>query len=93
MAAPLSAESGTIGRGLFLAGVYALGLGLPFVLMAALWERAGKANDWLRKHRRAINVVGGVLLIVVGLLMLTGVWEQVVVWLQLHLINGFKVAI
>jgi cytochrome c-type biogenesis protein len=93
MAAPLSAETGTIGRGLFLAGVYSIGLGLPFVLMAALWERAGKANEWLRKHRRAINIVGGVMLIVVGLLMLTGVWEQVVVWLQIHFIAGFNVAV
>ncbi len=41
MAAPISAESGSIGRGLALAAVYSIGLGLPFVLMAALWERAG----------------------------------------------------
>jgi cytochrome c-type biogenesis protein len=93
MAAPLSAESGTIGRGLTLAAVYSIGLGLPFILMAALWERAGRASDWLRAHRRALQAVGGLMLVVVGLLMLTGVWEDVIVWLQLRVVNGFRVAV
>lgn len=93
MAAPISAESGNITRGLILAGVYALGLGLPFILMAALWERAGRASDWLRRHRRVINVVGGLMLVVVGLLMLSGLWENVVVWLQINLIDGFTVVV
>ena len=93
MAAPISAESGSIGRGLALAGIYSIGLGLPFVLMAALWERAGAASDWLRRHRRALQNVGGLLLVAVGLLMLTGVWEDVIVWIQVRLVNGFQVAI
>ena len=93
MAAPLSAQSGSIGRGLALAAVYSIGLGLPFVLMAALWERAGRASDWLRDHRRALQTVGGLMLVAVGLLMVTGVWEDVVVWLQVQLISGFQVAI
>jgi cytochrome c-type biogenesis protein len=93
MAAPLSAQSGSIGRGLALAAVYSIGLGLPFVLMAALWERAGRASDWLRDHRRALQIVGGLMLVAVGLLMVTGVWEDVVVWLQVQLISGFQVAI
>ncbi len=67
--------------------------GLPFVLMAALWERAGRASDWLRDHRRALQTVGGLMLVAVGLLMLTGVWEDVIVWLQVRLISGFQVAI
>ena len=93
MAAPISAESGSIGRGLALAAIYSLGLGLPFVLMAALWERAGRASDWLRRHQRALQTVGGLLLVVVGLLMVTGVWEDAVVWIQVRLVNGFQVAI
>jgi cytochrome c-type biogenesis protein len=93
MAAPISAESGSIGRGLALAAVYSIGLGLPFDLMAALWERAGRASDWLRRRRRVLQTVGGLMLVVVGLLMLTGVWETVVVWLQVRLVNGFQVAI
>lgn len=90
MAAPLSAESGTITRGLLLAGVYSVGLGVPFVLMAALWERAGRANAWLRRHRRTLQVVGGLLLVLVGLLMVTGWWETVVVWLQLRFVDSFR---
>jgi cytochrome c-type biogenesis protein len=61
--------------------------------MAALWERAGTASDWLRRHRRALQNVGGLLLVAVGLLMLTGVWEDVIVWIQVRLVNGFQVAI
>lgn len=93
MAAPLSAESGSISRGLVLAGLYSLGLGAPFVVMAALWERAGSANDWLRRHRRAIQLVGGVLLVTVGVAMVTGLWEQVVVWVQIRLVDTFQVAL
>jgi cytochrome c-type biogenesis protein len=93
MAAPLSAESATISRGLLLAGIYALGLGLPFILMAALWERAGRASAWLRRHRRAINVLGGVMLILVGVLMVSGLWESLVTWLQINLISTFQVAL
>lgn len=93
MAVPLSAESGTIGRGVLLGAVYCVGLGLPFVLMAALWERAGRASGWLRRHRRAIQVVGGVVLLAVGLLMVSGLWEQGVAWVQTRFVNTFRVAI
>jgi cytochrome c-type biogenesis protein len=93
MAAPLSAQSGSISRGLALAAIYSIGLGLPFVLMAALWERAGRASDWLREHRHALQTVGGLMLVAVGLLMVTGVWEDVIVWLQVQLVGGFRVAI
>ena len=93
MAAPLSAQSGSIGRGLALAAIYSIGLGLPFVLMAALWEHAGRASDWLRQHRRALQTVGGLMLVAVGLLMVTGVWEDVIVWLQVQLVGPFQVAI
>ncbi len=89
MATPLSAGSGSINRGVLLASIYCLGLGLPFILMAALWERAGVASTWLRRHRRAIQIAGGVMLIVVGLLLLTGWWETVVVWLQTRFVNSF----
>lgn len=89
MATPMSAGAGSVNRGVLLASIYCLGLGLPFILMAALWERAGMASIWLRRHRRAIQIAGGVMLIVVGLLLLTGWWETVVVWLQTRFVNSF----
>lgn len=93
MAAPLSAESGTVGRGMLLAAFYCLGLGVPFLLMAAAWDRVGRANAWLRRHQRLIQRVGGVLLLVVGVMLLTGLWETVMVWLQTHLISTFRTAL
>lgn len=89
MAAPLSAESGTIGRGLLLGAFYSLGLGLPFILMAAAWEKAGRASEWLRRHRKGIQVGGGVVLLLVGVLLVTGLWETVMVFLQTRLISGY----
>ncbi|MDN5796442.1 MAG: cytochrome c biogenesis CcdA family protein [Intrasporangium sp.] len=93
MAAPLTAESGSVGRGLLLAMAYCLGLGLPFLLMAAGWEKAGRANGWLRRHQRTIQRVGGVLLLVVGVLLVTGLWETIMVWLQVHFISTFRTAL
>ena len=89
LATPLSAGAGSVNRGVLLASIYCLGLGLPFIFMAALWERAGAASTWLRRHRRAIQIAGGVMLIVVGVLLLTGWWETVVVWLQTRFVNSF----
>lgn len=90
MTAPITAQSGNVGRGLVLAVAYCLGLGVPFLLMAAAWERAGRANAWLRQHQRTIQLVGGLLLLVVGVMLVTGIWETVMVWLQAHLIGTFR---
>ncbi len=93
MTAPITAQSGNVGRGLVLAVAYCLGLGVPFLLMAAAWERAGRANAWLRRHQRTIQLVGGLLLLAVGVMLVTGIWETVMVWLQAHLIGTFRTAL
>jgi cytochrome c-type biogenesis protein len=80
-------------RGVVLAVAYGLGLGLPFVLIAAGLDRAGRASGWLRRHQRTIQVVGGVMLVLVGLLMVTGLWQSMNTWLQTELVNGFKVSV
>jgi cytochrome c-type biogenesis protein len=82
-----------VGRSVALAAAYGIGLGLPFVLLAAGLDRAGRASGWLRRHQRSIQVVGGVMLIVVGALLLTGVWEDLNRWLQSELVSGFRVAL
>lgn len=88
-----TASDPEVGRSVALATAYGLGLGLPFVLVAAGLDRAGRASGWLRRHQRTIQVVGGVLLVVVGLLLLTGVWEDLNRWVQAELVSGFEVAL
>ena len=50
--------------------------------MATEW--AATASSWLRRHQRAIGRIGGVLLIVIGVLEVTGAWHTFVMWLQVH---------
>ena len=80
-------------RGVVLAVAYGLGLGLPFILIAAGLDRAGRASGWLRHHQRTIQRVGGVMLVLVGLLMVTGLWQSMNTWLQSELVNGFQVSV
>ena len=83
----LALASGTGGgngalRGALLVLAYCAGLGLPFVLVALGAGRAVRAQAWLRTHGRVIQVTGGVLLVVVGLALATGLWGEVVAVLR-----------
>ena len=71
-------------RGSILAFFYCLGLGIPFIVAALATEWASTASSWLRRHQRAIGRIGGVLLIVIGVLEVTGAWHTFVIWLQVH---------
>ncbi len=64
-------------RAVVLAIAYSLGLGIPFVLLAVGFGWATRSVAFLRRHIRAVNVIGGVLLIVLGVLMVTGLWTAV----------------
>jgi cytochrome c-type biogenesis protein len=86
----LSGDQQVIARGVGLATAYSVGLGLPFLLIAGGYSRAGRASQWLRQHHRGIQVVGGALLLVVGLLLVTGLWEFVTVDLQTRLVDQFR---
>jgi cytochrome c-type biogenesis protein len=77
----LAFDSGSVLRGAFLAIVYSLGLGLPFVLVAAGFGWASKTVGFVKKNIRAINLFGGALLVVLGLLLVTGLWQQVIDWI------------
>ncbi|MEO6019696.1 MAG: cytochrome c biogenesis protein CcdA [Knoellia sp.] len=81
------------GRAVTLATAYALGLGLPFILAAAGLERFDRLSGWVRRHHHTVQVVGGGFLIAIGVLLVTGVWEDLMRWVQTELINGFEVAI
>ena len=63
-------------RGAALLFVYSLGLGVPFLLLALGVARTGRLFRWLRRHGRAIEVVGGGVLVLMGMLMITGQWIQ-----------------
>ena len=78
-------------RAVVLAVAYCLGLGLPFLLIAAAYERWAPVSAWLRRRQRAIQIAGAVLLITVGLLLLTGGWDAMTQWLQIHLISDTEV--
>ena len=65
----LSASTGTVGEGALLLGVYSLGVAVPFVLAGAVFARAMGAFRWLRDHYRAIQVVGGAIMVALGLLL------------------------
>jgi cytochrome c-type biogenesis protein len=69
-------------RGVALVIAYCLGLGIPFVLLAFGSARAVQGLTWLRAHARAIQIFGGVLLIVVGTALVTGVWNDFVSWVR-----------
>ncbi len=68
----LASVSGTAARGALLLLVYALGLGIPFVISAMLLEKLRSAFGWIKAHYGIINRVCGLFLIVIGILMATG---------------------
>lgn len=84
----LSLDAASPGRGALLASVYCLGLGIPFVLLALGFSWAARSVGFLKRHIRTINVIGGVLLIVMGVLMVTGLWTAITYQLQ-EVIAGF----
>ncbi len=88
----LSLSEATATRGVILAVVYSLGLGLPFIALAVWMERSRSVLAWLRRHRVALMRTGGGLLIVLGLLLVTGLWGQITNALQ-GWIDGFWVAV
>jgi cytochrome c-type biogenesis protein len=90
MSTALSGDQHVIARGIGLATAYSLGLGLPFLLIAAGYSRAGVASRWLREHYRGIQITGGVLLLVVGLLLVSGLWEIVTTSMQSRLVDQFR---
>lgn len=80
--------SGGATRGGVLAFIFALGLGLPFVLVAVLFHRASGALAWLRRNGRALQLAGGTLLVLTGVAIATGLWAVMIRWMR-PLINGF----
>ena len=89
----LSINEATAGRGALLSGVYAVGLGIPFVVAGLAYRRALGAFAFVRRHEAWVTRLGGLMLVVVGVLLVTGWWEQAVTWLQIHLISSTEVSV
>jgi len=75
-------DGATVARGVALVVAYCLGLGIPFVLLAFGSARAVQGLGWLRRHTRDIQIFGGVLLILVGAALVTGLWNDFVSWVR-----------
>lgn len=88
-----SMDDASATRGAILSGVYALGLGLPFVVAGLAYRRALGAFAFVRRHQAWVTRVGGLMLVVVGVLMVTGWWDWMVTWLQLRLVSGFETSV
>lgn len=80
----LAASEGSVARGTLLLAVYALGLGIPFVLVAAFLPRLGGLMGWMKRHMERIERIMGLLLWTIGLLMLTGGFAAFSYWLLEH---------
>jgi cytochrome c-type biogenesis protein len=89
----LSLNEATAGRGALLSAVYCIGLGLPFIVAALAYRRALGAFAFVRRHQQWVTRLGGIMLVLVGLALVTGWWDQAVTWLQIHLVSQSTVAV
>ncbi len=88
----ISTPGDGLARGVLLVGAYCLGLGAPFLLLALGARRAVRGMSWLREHVRGVQLAGGSMLIVVGLMLVTGLWAEFVAILR-EPVSGFETPI
>jgi len=88
----LALHEGTATRGAVLSVAYSLGLGIPFLVAGLAFRRTLGAVRWVRRHQAWVTRAGGVMLIVVGLLLVTGLWDQWVADLR-SVVTGFEVPV
>jgi cytochrome c-type biogenesis protein len=69
-------------RGAVLSLGYCIGLGLPFILTGLFFDKSEKLRKFLTRHGRKISIIGGVLLILIGLLQVTGIWNSLMIDLR-----------
>ncbi|GGS12435.1 cytochrome C biogenesis protein CcdA [Streptomyces humidus] len=74
----LSSQQGSAGRGALLTVAYCVGLGVPFVLAAVAFRKALGAFGWVKRHYVWVMRIGGTMMILTGVLLLTGAWDRLV---------------
>lgn len=84
----LAFNQATVSRGAILSAFYGFGLGLPFLFITFALEKAVTSVSWLRKRQVLFIKIGGILLILIGILLATGLWSEVTVEMRI-LISGF----
>ncbi len=92
IALAVGTPGGGLARGVLLVAAYCLGLGVPFLLLAVGARRAIRAVSWLRGHVRKVQLAGGGMLVLVGLMLVTGLWAEFVAVLQ-GPVRGFETPI
>ena len=91
---PLAGGGSGVGRGVVLACAYSLGLGVPFLLIAAGYSRAGRASAWLRRHHRGIQLRRRhPAARASGCCWSPGVWDDLTAQLQTRLVSGYETVI
>ncbi len=88
----LASDSGDPVRGGILATFYSLGIGIPFLLIAAGFSWATKSVSFVKQHIRGFNLFGGAMLVVIGLAMVTGLWGRLMLWIQ-EVTSGFQLVL
>jgi cytochrome c-type biogenesis protein len=88
----LSIHESSATRGAVLMTAYCIGLGVPFVLTAVAFRKALGAFGWVKRHYVWVMRIGGSMMIVTGVLLLTGAWDSLVQQMQTWS-NGFSVGI
>lgn len=85
----LAFTEGSAARGALLSFVYCLGLGLPFILLGLLFRQAAGTLAWMRRHYILIMRIGGGLLVAIGILLVSGLWDSITIWMR-TLVPGFE---
>jgi cytochrome c-type biogenesis protein len=78
----LAFTQGTAGRGALLAAFYCLGLGLPFLIAAVAFGWAMRAISWIKNHYALVTRLGGAMIGLVGLALVSGLWEHLITQMQ-----------
>ena len=86
----LAVTTGSAARGAFLAFVYGLGIGIPFLFVSLAFQRGMRAFSFARRRAALVTRVGGAMLVVVGVLQVTGAWTVAMTWLRVHWIGGYE---
>ena len=88
----LAFTQASAGRGAVLSLFYCLGLGLPFIVLGLAFSRSMAAIGWVKSHYAWVMRIGGAMLVILGILLLTGAWGTFTIWLRVH-VPGFQTAL